>query len=65
MKYVDEERNVKTLVAEKKHFKGVENYFTNALLYPNALQVVQRSSFSEFDSDNEADSESEPEGNEE
>lgn len=65
MKYVDEQRNVKTMVAEKKHFKGVENYFTNALLYANALQAVERSSLSEFDSDNKANSESEPEGNEE
>ena len=33
MKYVDEDENVRTLIAERHLFKGVENYFTDSLLY--------------------------------
>jgi len=32
MKYVDEWGTMRTLIAEKHPFKGVENYFTNSLL---------------------------------
>jgi len=37
MKYVDEEGEVRTLIAEKHPFKGVEKYFTNNLLYQDSL----------------------------
>lgn len=33
LKYVDKQREVKTIYAEKQSFKGVGNYFTNAILY--------------------------------
>jgi len=33
MKYTDEEGKVRTLIAEKHSFKGVENYFKDFLLY--------------------------------
>ena len=32
-KYVDDNATVQTVFAEKQPFKGVENYFTDALLY--------------------------------
>src|SRR5437588_12915123 len=40
MKYVDAQGEVRTLVAEQRTFKGVENYFTDALLYQEAHEVV-------------------------
>src|SRR3954470_19995452 len=40
MKYVDDQGQVRTLVAEQRPFKGVENYFTDALLYQEAHEVV-------------------------
>src|SRR3954465_3410393 len=40
MKYVDDQSQVHTLVAEQRPFKGVENYFTDALLYQEAHEVV-------------------------
>src|SRR4051812_26126945 len=40
MKYVDAQGQVRTLVAEQRPFKGVENYFTDALLYHDAHEVV-------------------------
>src|SRR3954464_2902857 len=40
MKYVDAQGQVRTLVAEQRPFKGVENYFTDALLYQEAHEVV-------------------------
>jgi len=33
MKYADEEGKVRILIAEKRPFKRVENYFTDSLLY--------------------------------
>src|SRR3954469_11556136 len=40
MKYVDAQSQVRTLVAEQRPFKGVEKYFTDALLYQEAHEVV-------------------------
>src|SRR3954470_12468020 len=40
MKYVDAQGQVRMLVAEQRPFKGVENYFTDALLYQEAHEVV-------------------------
>src|SRR4051812_15674715 len=40
MKYVDAQGQVRTLVAEQRPFKGMENYFTDALLYQEAHEVV-------------------------
>ena len=45
--------------AEKQPFKGVENYFNNALLYQEANDVAKELLLEDDDSDNEADSESE------
>src|SRR4051812_23538415 len=36
MKYVDDQGQVRTLVVEQRPFKGVKNYFTDALLYQEA-----------------------------
>src|SRR5436189_5921138 len=40
MKYVDDQGQVCTLVAEQRPFKGVENYFTDALLYQETHEEV-------------------------
>src|SRR4051812_34556118 len=42
MKYIDAQGQVRTLVAEQRPFKGVENYFTDALLYQEAHEVVMQ-----------------------
>src|SRR3954469_17922141 len=57
MKYVDAQGQVCTLVAEQRPFKGVENYFTDALLYQDAHEVVVQHK-EELDLGNEADRES-------
>ena len=33
LKYVEDDATVQTVLADKQPFKGVENYFTDALLY--------------------------------
>lgn len=48
------------LVTEKQPFKGMQNYFTNALLYREAYKV--RSEPEDSDSGNKEDVEPEPEG---
>src|SRR3954466_12157912 len=40
MRYVDDQGQVCTLVAEQRPFKGVENYFIDALLYQEAHEEV-------------------------
>src|SRR4051812_44509355 len=40
MKYVDAQGQVHILIAEQRPFKGIENYFTDALLYQEAHEVV-------------------------
>jgi len=61
MKYVDEEGKVRTLIAERHPFKGVENYFTDFLLYQDSLEVDENSHPEEPDSGNEAYTEPEEE----
>jgi hypothetical protein len=58
IKYADEAGEIKTLIAEKQPFKGVENYFTDSIHYQDSLEA---SPVRETDSGNEADIESEPE----
>src|SRR5436190_14366492 len=57
MKYVDAQDQVRTLVAEQRPFKGVKNYFTDALLYQDAHEVVPQQK-EEFELGNEANRES-------
>src|SRR5256886_15988928 len=57
MKYVDAQGQVLTLVAEQCPFKGVENYFTDTLLYQEAHEVVVQEK-EELKLGNEADQES-------
>src|SRR3954471_9473059 len=57
MKYVDDQGQVYTLVAEQHPFKGVENYFTDALLYQYAHEIVVQQK-EELELGNEADRES-------
>ena len=45
--------------AEKQLFKGVKNYFTDALLYQEVNKVAKEQLLEDDDSGNEADSESE------
>ena len=63
MKYVDGDEKVQTLIAERHLFKGVENYFTDSLLYQDSLEINENPQPEKSDSDNEADVE--PEGEEE
>jgi len=59
MKYVDEDENVRTLIAERHSCKGVKNYFTDSLLYQDSLEVDKNPHPEEPDSSNEADMEPE------
>ena len=58
MKYVDSDDEVKTMVAERNPFKGVENYFTDSILYAEE-ESDEESPTEDLDSGNEADSEPE------
>src|SRR3954466_6863189 len=66
MKYVDDQGQVRTLVAEQRPFKGVENYFTDALLYQEAheedvqvKEVLELSNEADLDPASESDEGSE------
>ena len=56
---MEDNATVQTVFAEKQPFKGVENYFSDALLYQEANEVAKKSLLVDDDSDNEVDSESE------
>ena len=58
-KYVEDDATVRTVFTEKQPFKGVENYFTDALLYQEIGETSKESLSNDDDSGNEADSESE------
>ena len=49
---------VKTIFTEMQLFKGVQNYFTDSLLYKENGKVVEKPLPNGIDSCNEADSES-------
>ena len=55
MKYVDRDGKVRTLIAERHPFKGVENFFTDSLLYQDSLETDKNPQPEEVDSGNEAD----------
>ena len=57
MKYVNDEDEVWTLIAEKYPFRGVENFHTDSVFYSESQEEE------DVDSGNEADVESDPEGN--
>ena len=59
MKYVNEEGEIRMLIAEKQPFKGVENYFTDSLLYRDSFEATESPPPGD-DSGNEADVELEP-----
>ena len=61
MKYIDGSGKVRTLIAERHPFKGIENCFTNSLLYKDSLGPNENSQLEEPDSGNEADTEPEAE----
>ena len=52
-------QQVRTVFAEKQPFKGVENYFTDALLYQEIAETSKESLPDDDDSGNEVNSESE------
>jgi len=58
MKYADERGRVRTLIAEKYPFKGVENYFTDFHLYQDPLEPADYSTSEDHDYGNVADTES-------
>ena len=55
MKYIDGSGKVRTLIAERHPFKGVENYFTDSLLYQDSVETNEIPQLEEPDSGNEAD----------
>ena len=55
MKYVGEDERLKTLITKRHPFKGVENYFTDSLLYQDSLEVDENSYQEELNSGNKAD----------
>ena len=61
MKYVDRDEKVRTLIAKRNPFKGVENYFTDSLLYQDSLEIDENPQLEELDSGDEADVEPEVE----
>jgi len=61
MKYIDGDEKVRTLIAKRHPFKGVENYFTDSLLYQDSLETGDNPQLEESDSGNEADIEPEAE----
>jgi len=48
---------VRTLIAERHPFKGVDNYFTDSLVYQDSLEADENPHPEELDSGNEADTE--------
>ena len=58
-KYVEDDATIRTIFAEKQPFKGVKNYFTDALIYQEVSETSKDSLPDNDDSGNEADSESE------
>ena len=55
LKYVDVNNEVKTVVADKQPFKGLEHYFTDSLLY--GVESDNEPSAQGTDSGDEADTE--------
>ena len=47
------------MIVERHPFKGVENYFTDSLMYQDSLKTNEKQQPEEPDSDNEADTEPE------
>jgi len=56
---VKDNATVQTVFANKQPFKGVEKYFTNALLYQETDKVAKEQLLEDDDRDNEADLKSE------
>ena len=61
MKYAGQDGEIKTLIAEKQPFKGVENYFTDSVHYRDSLEISENIPEGEIESGNEADVEEGPE----
>jgi len=61
MKYADEQRRVRALIAKRYPFKGVKNYFTDSLLYSDSLETDENLQLEKSDSSNEVNTEPETE----
>ena len=61
MKYVNGDEKVWTLITKSHPFKGVENYFTESLLYQDSLETNENPQPEESDYGNKADIEPEAE----
>ena len=55
MKYIGGDEKVRTLISQRHPFKGVENYFTDSLLYQDSLEANENPDPEELNSGNEAD----------
>ena len=61
MKYANGWEKVRTLITKKYPFKGVENYFTDSLLYQDPLELTKDPILEDHDSCNKTDTEPKPE----
>ena len=61
MKYIKGDGEIRTLIDERHLFKGVENYFTDFLLYKDSLETNENPQPEKPDCGNEADTEPEVE----
>ena len=59
LQIVEDDAMVQMVFAEKQPFKGMKNYFTDALLYKEASKASKEPLPDDDDSGNETDSESE------
>ena len=61
MKYTNEQERMRTLIAKRHPFKGVENYFTDSLLYQDYVETDENFQPEKSESGNEVDTEPEAE----
>jgi len=54
-KYIEDDATIRTVFTEKQSFKGMKNYFTDALLYQKANKVSNESLPEDDDTGNKAD----------
>jgi len=55
IKYIDGDKKVQKLIAERHPVKGVENYFTDSLLYQDSLEMNENPWLEELDTGNKAE----------
>jgi len=61
IKYADKWERVRTFIAKRHPYKGVENYLTDSLLYQDSFETDENLQPKKSDSGNEGDTKSETE----